>query len=264
MSASISPQSRELSSAPKENWLLSLNPFSQLAIVGFLALLGLLFDWKIAIGSTLICFLAAAYCGRLKPFFQIWWKTVLVLCLIILLLQSFFIPGDTPIFSWWIFTATQEGLNKGIGFASRVLGVGSAIILLVQIMDMTRMVLALEKRKYSPNLTYVITATVNIIPQMRKQMNVIMDAQRARGIETDANLWVRAKAFVPTIGPLILTSIVGVEEKALTLESRGFTTKGERTSIHKIEDPKSEIHMRRVIGLASIALVVVRVLLWLL
>ncbi|MDO5720855.1 MAG: energy-coupling factor transporter transmembrane component T [Actinomycetaceae bacterium] len=246
------------------NWLLDLNPFTQGAIAGTLMLAGLLFDWKVTIGTTIICFALAAYAGKLKPFFQIWWKTVLILCIIILVLQTFFIPGETAIFSWWIFTATEEGLAKGIGFASRVLGVGSAIILLVQMMNMTRMVLALEKRKYSPNLTYVITATVNIIPQMRKQMTVIMDAQRARGIETDANLFVRAKAFVPTIGPLILTSIVGVEEKALTLESRGFTAKGERTSIHDINDPSSEKLLRRLLGVACIVLVIGRIVLWVL
>lgn len=252
------------SAIQQNNWLLGLNPFTQAGIAGFLALAGLLFDWKVTIGTSILCFIAAAYAGKLKPFFQIWWKTVLILCIIILLLQTFFIPGDTPIFSWWIFTATEEGFAKGVGFASRVLGVGSALILLVQLMNMTRMVLALEKRKYSPNLTYVITATVNIIPQMRKQMNVIMDAQRARGIETDSNVFVRAKAFIPTIGPLILTSIVGVEEKALTLESRGFTAKGERTSIHDIADPSSEKVLRKVLAVASIALVIGRILLWVL
>lgn len=225
-------------------------------------LMGLLFNWYVTIGSTLICFGLAAFANRLKSLLQVWFRTILVLCIIILVLQTLFIPGDTPIVSWWVFEATEESFVRGVNFASRVMGVGTAILLLIEITDLSRLVISLEQRGINPRITYVITATVNIIPQMRNRMGTIMDAQRARGIETDANLFVRAKAFIPTMGPLILNSVVGVEEKAITLEARGFTAQGERTSIHYIDDPVGEKTLRKLLGIACIVLVIGRIVLW--
>lgn len=184
--------------------------------------------------------------------------------IIILILQTLFIGGDTVLYRLGPLLATREGLDRGIGFAGRVLGMGSAILLLAQMLNIHRLVQVMEQRGYRPKFTYIILATVNIIPEMGKRMSVIMDAQRSRGIETDANLWVRAKAFVPTIGPLILTSIVSVEEKALTLESRGFSIEGKRTSLYHIEDPIWERWARRVLFVICIALIAGGILLWVL
>ncbi|SDL20810.1 energy-coupling factor transporter transmembrane component T [Tessaracoccus oleiagri] len=253
-----------LTSPPEPNRLLALHPFTQVGIAAVLAVAGGLFSWPIGLAVAAACFALAATAGKLGPFFKIWWKTILILSGIILLLQTFFIGGETPLVEWWIFTGTEEGFQRGLSFAGRVIGVGSAVLLLVTLLDINRLVLALEQRGVNPRVTYIIMATANIIPEMGKQMNVIMDAQRARGIETDANMWVRAQAFVPTIGPLLLSSIVGVEEKALTLESRGFSIKGKRTSLHDLDDPAWERKLRLVLILAIVALFIGGILLWVL
>lgn len=249
---------------PPRSWLGRLNPMTQLGLTGVLALIALMFTWPAGVGVTLVCFFLAGALGKLRSFFRIWWKTILILVVIILLLQTFFIPGQTVLYELGPIQATQEGLDRGIAFAGRVLGMGSAILLLTQMLDIHKLVQEMEQRKYSPRVTYVILATVNIIPEMGKRMSVIMDAQRSRGIETDANVWVRAKAFVPTIGPLILTSIVSVEEKALTLESRGFSIEGTRTSLRYVEDPPAEKKIRLLLLIITGLLIVGRISLWLL
>jgi cobalt/nickel transport system permease protein/energy-coupling factor transport system permease protein len=214
--------------------------------------------------TVIICLAIAGRAGKLRGFWKLWSKSILVLSLAILVLQMFFVPGETGLFSWWLFEATQEGLDAGITIASRVLGVGAAVILLIQIMNPQSLVLDLERRGINPRATYVLTATVNIIPQMGKQMGVIMDAQRSRGVETDANLWVRMQAFVPTLGPLILNSIMSVEEKALTLESRGFSATGKRTSLYSVEDSPADRRLRIALYLAFALAVAVRIILWML
>ncbi len=249
---------------PPKSALGRLNPMTQLGLAGVLALAALLFPWYVGVAVTIICFAMAGMLGKFGGFFKIWWKTILVLVIIILILQTFFIGGDTVLYEIGPIKATQEGLDRGISFAGRVLGMGSAILLLTQMLDIHKLVQEMEQRGYHPKFTYVILATVNIIPEMGKRMTVIMDAQRSRGIETDANVWVRAKAFVPTIGPLILTSIVSVEEKALTLESRGFSIDGPRTSLHRVEDPPAEKTARRILLLVAVLLVIGGILLWVL
>ena len=46
----------------------------------------------------------------------------------------------------------------------------------------------------SPSATYVLVSTTNIIPQMSKKMNAILEAQKSRGIETDSNIIVKGEA----------------------------------------------------------------------
>lgn len=244
--------------------LARLNPMTQLGLAGLLMLAALLFPWYVGVAVTLTCFVLAGLLGKFGSFFKIWWKTILFLVIIILVLQTFFIGGEAVLYEIGPIKATQEGVDRGISFAGRVLGMGSAILLLTQMLDIHKLVQEMEQRGYHPKFTYVILATVNIIPEMGKRMAVIMDAQRSRGIETDANVWVRAKAFVPTIGPLILTSIVSVEEKALTLESRGFSIEGPRTSLWYVEDPPGEKVARRIFWVVAVLMVIGGILLWVL
>ena len=56
-----------------------------------------------------------------------------------------------------------------------------------------------------------------------------MDAQRARGVETEGNLFIRAKAFIPIIIPLVVNAMLEVGERALTLESKAFSVKCKKT-----------------------------------
>ena len=56
-------------------------------------------------------------------------------------------------------------------------------------------------------------------------MGVIKNAQNARGLETEGSVMKRIKAFVPLIGPVIMSSLIDVQERGMTLELRGFTIK---------------------------------------
>ena len=71
---------------------------------------------------------------------------------------------------------------------------------------------------------------------MKKQANIIMNSQRARGVETEGNILVRAKALIPVFIPLALSSIVNTEERAITLEVRGFSVGEKRTILNDMEE----------------------------
>lgn len=79
----------------------------------------------------------------------------------------------------------------------------------------------LEKRGFSPRFGYIVTSVFQIIPQMMGTMNTIMDAQRSRGLETEGNLRTRAKAFLPLISPVVMSSLINTRERAIALEVRG-------------------------------------------
>lgn len=176
--------------------------------------------------------------GKAKHILNLIVKGLIPIVTLIFLLQIFFYPGDTILWSWWIFSIKMEGVNFSLVLSSRILALGSAFILYFAITPIKDFVYSLERIGIPPKATYVILSTLNIIPEMRKMSKTIMDAQRSRGVETEGNLKVRAKAFLPTLSPLILGSIASTEERVITLEARAFTVKGKKTSLHHLEKTK--------------------------
>jgi cobalt/nickel transport system permease protein/energy-coupling factor transport system permease protein len=248
--------------ARTNNPILDLNPLSQLAVLVVLAIASLLYGPTYNAVQLVVLMLVAAAAGCLAPFLKMWLKTVFFVSVVVFILQALLLPGDDVIAQVWILEATREGVDNALSLVTRIVGVGTAIILGIQVVDVRRMTRALEQRGVSPTVTYVILSTLSMIPQMGKKMDVIMDAQRSRGVETDSNLWVRAQAFFPTLGPLIINSVVGVEERAITLEARGFSASGRKTSLTHIPDTKGDRLVRAVALLFLAFAIVVRMILW--
>jgi cobalt/nickel transport system permease protein/energy-coupling factor transport system permease protein len=99
--------------------------------------------------------------------------------------------------------------------------------------------------------SYVVLSAIQMIPEMRARSTAIMDAQKTRGVETEGGVLVRARAFIPTLGPLVLSSLTETEERVITLESRAFTAKVRGTRLHPVIKSRRDL----VIQLATLAVV---------
>lgn len=239
----------------KQKGLKAWNPLTSLYLIIVLAIVSVLFDYRITLLMVAAMIVLAAVSGVGAAFTKLWLKSIVLVCIICFILQSLFIPGEKVLWSLWIFSVTEEGVSKAIVLCSRILGVGSAILLGGKIIDMKKLMAVLEERGLSPSATYVLLSTTNIIPQMSKKMNAILDAQRSRGIETDSNVMVRAKAFFPSVGPLLLNSLVSAEERAITLEARAFSAPCKKTKLKEIADTSMDKGIRIVlIGVLILAI----------
>ena len=89
-----------------------------------------------------------------------------------------------------------------------------------------------------------------------------MNAQKARGVETEGSLLVRAKVFIPTIIPLVLSSITGTEERALTLEARGFSSNTVHTHLYDIHASKQDKLVNMIITILLVLVIIGRIILW--
>jgi len=83
----------------------------------------------------------------------------------------------------------------------------------------------LTRRGLPPQFAYVIISTLQILPQMQAKAQTIIAAQRSRGLDTESSFAKRVGALVPLVGPLVFGSLVEVEERAIAIEARGFTSK---------------------------------------
>ena len=67
-----------------------------------------------------------------------------------------------------------------------------------------------------------------------------INAQHARGLETSGSVVRRFRALAPLVVPLILSSLVVVEERALAIEARAFNHPGPKTSLIAITEARWE------------------------
>lgn len=203
-----------------------------------------------------VCLFIAILVGKAKFFSNFVIKGLIPIVVMIFLLQSFFYPGDTILWSWGSFSIKQEGIDFSLQLTSKILAIGSALILFFRITKINDLARSLEKLGMSPKATFVLVASFNIIPEMRQDMIRIMDAQRSRGVETEGKLSVRMKAFIPALTPLILSSFSTTEEKAITLESRAFLAKTKKTNLHELEKTIND-RLIRMMLVAMLLLIII-------
>ena len=92
---------------------------------------------------------------------------------------------------------------------------------------------------------------------MQAKAQTIIAAQRSRGLDTESTFLKRAGSLVPLVGPLVFGSLVEVEERAIAIEARGFTSKKVKTSLHEIPDSSLD----QVIRWGLVILVIISIVL---
>lgn len=192
--------------------------------------------WTTYLLFLLIVVPLAALGQVLGPLLRGVWPVVLPFTISIFLIQGFVRPGGTPLFSIGLIALKREGVLFTIAAAGRILVVVSSFILFALTTRPDSLMLSLVQRGVPGGLAYIIVATIQLVPRFRARAAAILDAQRARGLETTGSLRRRLSAIVPLVVPLILSSLVDVEERALAIEARAFNHPGPKTSLIEITE----------------------------
>lgn len=130
---------------------------------------------------------------------------------------------------FWFFATGQMGIG-GTVYALKIVGTLLTFLGSFYLMSTTtytgKLVAALTASGMNPKVGYLILASLNVVPQMQRRMSVIQEAQNARGVETKGTMMSRLKAYIPLLGPVVMSSLTDAQERGMTLETRGFGIKG--------------------------------------
>lgn len=181
-----------------------------------------------------VAFVLSVCSGTAKQFLKTFFKSIFIIVLFIFIIQVCIVSNDDARPVWGFIHFSQTGLDESLGMTSKIVAISSLIIWFFQVTKIKDITYALERSGVPKKVTFVISSTIQLIPQMSALSKTITDAQKSRGIESEGNLIVRARAFVPMLGPLVLSSIQQTEERVLALESRAFSSKARKTSIYVI------------------------------
>ncbi len=201
--------------------------------------------------------------GIIKKFWHAFTK-VLFVAVVIFVVQALLIPGGDLVAHLWIFKVRQSGLQSAIYLSFCVMNIAGIFVWFFQTTENKEISCALEDSGMNYKVTYVFISTLQMIEILGQNSRTIMNAQQARGVETEGNLIIRSRAFFASLVPLILGAITSTEERVLTLESKGFDVNCKKTRLFQIEKTGHE----KTVNIIAIAITVIivgwRVALWIL
>lgn len=247
---------------PGNSWVHRLDPLSKIimavsALVCTFLLPGYLGSGLLLLASLLILGTAGVL-RRASAVFA----GVTVIAATFFIVQGLVYPGnETPALSLGPVTVYREGLLLGLRLALRLYNILAATLVLVLATRPSDLVESLVRRGLSPRFGYVIISVLQIIPTMTAATSTIMDAQRSRGMETEGSLWVRIRAFIPLMGPLVTSSLIATEERALALEIRGFSSNRKPTFLGEEVSPGYAWAVR-ALALTALLLSIVGRVIW--
>ncbi|MEW6568247.1 MAG: energy-coupling factor transporter transmembrane component T [Chloroflexota bacterium] len=248
---------------PRRSGLHALNPLTKLmltlaAVVGAATLptlAGVLAVFVLGLVPL------AAWARLLRPFLRACIRVVWPFAVSLFPIQGFFNPGATILLTLGPFNLKAEGLWTAALLTSRLLtALGAATLLLLTTRPDTLMT-ALVQRGLPGQASYIIVTALQIIPGFQARARSILDAQRSRGLETEGGLRQRLRALLPLVAPLILSSLMELEERAMALEARAFNRHGRKTSLTEIPDSAVE-RAARLALLALMAWLVIARVIW--
>lgn len=224
---------------PKDSPIHRLNPLTKLTVLALFIIAIFTLEW---IHFPLLLFLLVdiptVLVGRVfKEFFKIILKVGLPLILFVFAFQIVFYPGGEKVI--WEFSVVKiklEAIIFSYLLGSRILVLISSFLIFLITTNPGYIMNSLISIGFPPTISYVILSTFNIFPYIQSKANSILDAQKSRGLEVEGNIFIKIKSLIPLITPLLFSSISEVEQRALALEVRAFSSPHPKTSILKIKD----------------------------
>lgn len=184
-------------------------------------------DFTLGLFFIAMLFLAAITAHVLKPFAKIMLGFGIPVTIMLLFIQGCYSPKNTrTILDLGFAKMGLEGSLYAAKIVVTLMVFLGSFYLTTKTTYMGRLVAALTQVGVPSKIGYLILASLNVVPQMQRRITVIEDSQHSRGLETGGNIVSRVRAFIPLLGPVVLSSLTDSQERGMTLETRGFGVKG--------------------------------------
>ena len=167
-------------------------------------------------------------------------KPMLFIIALTALLNIFYTAG-TPVLPGWIIT--WEGIARAVQMILRIVLLISGTFLLtyttspIALTDGLELLLGPLKKLHVPvhEMTIMMSMALRFIPTLIEETDKIMSAQKARGADFEnGNLLQRAKALLPILVPLFVSSFRRADELAVAMESRCYHGGSGRTRMKQL------------------------------
>lgn len=190
-------------------------------------------------------------------------KPVIPIIVFTAVLNMFFVDG-TPIFKLWVFSVTKEGVMLALLMVVRIICLIAGTSLLtyttspISLTDAIERLLDPLKKVGVPvhELAMMMTIALRFIPTLIEETDKIMSAQKARGADMESGgLIDRAKALIPILIPLFVSSFRRADELALAMECRCYHGGEGRTRMKQLSYSNKD-RSALIVSLALLAVII--------
>ena len=246
----------------RDSLLHHLNPLTKLALVFGLILVSFIspFYWTPHL-LIIAGIMPLVFIGKVtREYLNATLRIILPATTFLFVMQALFQPLEgRELFRVWFLHPTMESTLFAFRNAARVFAIASSFTIFLLTTHPRELMTDLTRRGLPPQIAYVIISTLQILPQMQAKAQTIIAAQRSRGLDTQSSFLRRIGAIVPLVGPLVFGSLVEVEERAIAIEARGFTSTHVKTSLHEIPDSNSDKVIRWMLVILVIISLALRI-----
>ena len=198
----------------------------------------------------------------LKEFAKIMFGFGIPITVMLMFIQGCYSPKNVTFIADLRFA--KVGL-EGVLYAAKIISTLLVFLGSFYIMNKTtytgKLVAALTATGLPPKAGYLVLASLNVVPQMQRRMSVIQEAQSARGVETGGGIIARVKAYIPLLGPVVMSSLTDAQERGMTLETRGFGITGvKQTSYVEVTKSTADKVLKFILILFFAAVIVLTIL----
>ena len=188
-------------------------------------------------------------------------KIILFFAIFSAVLQIFFNKEGNALVDWGIFYITDYGIKKAIFIVLRIVLVVMGTSLLtytttpVELSDAIESLLSPLKIIKFPahEFALIMSIALRYIPTLMEETDRIIKAQKARGADFESgNIIKRAKALIPVLIPLLISSFRRADELSDAMEARCYAGAKGRTKYKK-----QVITWRDFIGTITMAMLIV-------
>ncbi len=217
---------------PGNSFIHRLDPRTKLILT--LVYIVALFTAKayISYGLMLLLLIWAVAVSKIKP--SAMFKGLKPLTFIIIftaVLNLFYNKEGRELFSFWIFTVTDAGVQRAFFMVLRIMLLILGTFLLtytttpMALTDgMERLMNPLKKLRVPVHeLSMMMSIALRFIPTLIEEADRIMSAQKARGADFETGkLTDRARALLPLLVPLFVSAFRRADELATAMEARCY------------------------------------------
>ena len=160
---------------------------------------------------------------------------------------------------FWFFLFLLHGVGGMTATGLRLTTMIASFLWLIAILPPGRLVEAMVAAGWPAGAAFLLSATLSAVPALRERARNIVDAQRCRGLHTRGGPRARIAALRALALPLVLSALHEVDERALALETRGFSGSARRTPLEPPSDPAAERVLRWALLLGLVGLLAWRI-----
>ena len=222
-------------------------------------------QWLLTYGLVLGLLITVVALSKIQ--FKVILKSMKPLLFIILLtgLLNLFYTQGTPLVSFWIFTISREGIFSAVFMVLRISMLITGTFMLtyttspISLTDGLERLLGPLKNIKVPvhELTMMMCIALRFIPTLIEETDKIISAQKARGADFETgSIFSRAKALIPILVPLFISSFRRADELAVAMECRCYHGGEGRTRLKELSYRRVD-YIVLIGGLIFVAVIIV-------